>query len=501
MNLFSLNVKTPSTGGYLSSEQIDFLTIMQCQSKEELISFAQNCGQINNLDDLNNILKEFEYTDLETSKRIVFRSYQDTLVYHDQSTEEDRLNRLAYIGVSPEEVVSIINGPLPESKRILDLNQHFISRERDQNKSPELYSELKQVNELLPAFTSILIGSGKIYNVVKKFSKDKEDKYDFYFAKRDLDFAHRNGKQVRYHSLLVKDDFGVFDGMDKTQVLDLIKEYVKASIDFINDYNDSHKVVIDGEERPVINAVDLFNEIVSFDKDQDGNYYNIWERRFGITMPELLSCFDYALENKRDGMSYLYNEPFLENDERRKAVLRTLSEIDELRPGLIDTLGTQMHITITQPKEAVERCFKDLKELQDTKGKKVQITEFDMSLGKTELPRVFGPTSDVTLDQVYEKKKENVEAISSVINNSGVNLSGVTYWSLTDGIDCNLERVRSEALRNNTISDIHQIPTVCGGLIPTHNKYRDRNELRNMFASSEERTQTQTITSQPEIKN
>ena len=245
MNLFNLNVTTPSIGGYLSSEQIDFLTIMQCQSKEELISFAHNCGQINNLDYLDDFIRQFEYTDLETSKRIIFKAYQDTLVYHDQSVEEDRLNRLAYIGVSPEEVVSILNGPLPDSKRIIDLNHQFISRERDQNKSPELYSELKQVNELLPSFTSILIGSGKIYNVVKRFSND-EDKFDFYHTKRDLDFAYRNGKQVRYHSLLVKNDFGLFDGLNKPQILDLIKEYVKASIDFINDYNESHKVVING---------------------------------------------------------------------------------------------------------------------------------------------------------------------------------------------------------------------------------------------------------------
>ena len=500
MNLFNLNVTTPSTGGYLSSEQIDFLTIMQCQSKEELISFAHNCGQINNLDYLDDFIRQFEYTDLETSKRIIFKAYQDTLVYHDQSVEEDRLNRLAYLGVSPEEVPSIINGPLPDCKRILDLNHHFVSRERDQNKSPELYSELKQVNDLLPIFTSILIGSGKIYNVVKRFSND-EDKFDFYYAKRDLDFAYKNGKQVRYHSLLVKDSFNLFDGMDKNQILELIRSYLKASIDFINDYNEYHKVVINGEERPVINAIDLFNEIVSFDKDQDGNYYNIWERKYGITMPELLSCFDYALENKKEGVSYLYNEPFLENDERRNIVLGILEEIDELRPGLIDTLGSQMHITITQQKDSIDRCFKDLKALQDRKGKKIQITEFDMSLGRTELPRVFGPNSDISLDQVYEKKKENIETISSVINNSGVNLSGVTYWSLTDGIDSNLERVRSDALRNKSISDIHQIPTACGGLIPTHNKYRDRNEIRNMIASSQEQCQEQSIPRQQRIEN
>ena len=58
--------------------------------------------------------------------------------------------------------------------------------------------------------------------------------------------------------------------------------------------------------------------------------------------------------------------------------------------------------------------------------------------------------------------------VQDVINESGGILDGISYWSLTDGIDCNLERIRSNYLSDGIITDINQIPTACGGLFPTH---------------------------------
>lgn len=142
--------------------------------------------------------------------------------------------------------------------------------------------------------------------------------------------------------------------------------------------------------------------------------------------------------------------------------------IDSLSPGLIDTLGSQMHITIGMNEEYIKRCFEDFKRLQEMTGKKIQITEFDMSLGSREILRVFGNNADVSLEQVYEYKRQKINGISKVIMDSGVDLSGLSYWSLTDGIDCNLERLRTNLLERGEISDIQQIPTACGGLIPTH---------------------------------
>lgn len=474
MNNYSLNVDSPIMGGYFSSEQIDLLSIVQCQSLEELMDFVVNCDQINHV---NCILESIDGLDLEAAKRKIFQSYQDTMVYHDQSLKDSRINRLKYLGIlSEEELMSVIDGTHPRSQEILSLNHHFISEELDQTKSVS-YDEIANLNSQLSLFNSMLIGSGRIYKVINKYDIDKDSKYDFYFAKRDLDFAYRNGKQVRFHSLLVKEDGKIFSGKSKEEIMMIIREYVKRSIDFINTYNFSHKININGKEEPVINAVDLFNEIVSFDKNAQGEYYNIWEDKYGISMPELMSCFDYALTNKPEGVSYLYNEPFLEDDKRRQKVFETLSLTT---PGLIDTLGSQMHITISQDLGSIERCFADFKKLQD-EGMKIQITEFDMCLGKNDIPRVYGPFADVSLERAYQEKDKKITDIADVINKSGVKLSGISYWSLTDGIDCNLERIRSNALINHQISNVNEIPTVCGGFIPTRRESVKNSELNHMF--------------------
>ena len=517
---YNLNIDSPITGGYFSSEQIDLLSIVQCQSFDELIRFIANCDQINHV---SGILDSIKGLDIETAKRKIFKTYQDTMVYHDEGLSASIDNRYNYLGITPGELTSVINGTHPRSKEILSLNHHFISEEWDQTKSIS-YEEMEILNSQLPFFNSMLIGSGKIYKVVNKYDNNTEPKHDFYFAKRDLDFAQRNGKQVRFHSLLVKDDGNLFDGKSKEEIMEIIKAHVKASIDYIKEYNEEHTVKIDGKEEPVINAVDLFNEIVSFDKmifDKDLNkwlyykkidgeykvvidekekiyrdlkegevpkYENIWQTKYGISMQELMSCFDYALQNKPKGVSYLYNEPFLENDERRNKVIETLSEIDSLRPGLIDTLGSQMHITITEDIEGIKRCFESFKRLQETTGKKIQITEFDMSLGRNDVPKVFGPNAKASLAQVYDAKEKRISEISRVIKSSGVKLSGVSYWSLTDGVDCNLERLRSNG---------KQIPTACGGLIPTHKKLIKTNELSQMFndkPKSKEQTHAKTNT-------
>lgn len=478
MDNYSLNVDSPIKGGYFSSEQIDLLSIIQCQSIDELMKFILNCDQINRV---NGIFESINGMDLESAKRSIFKSYQNSMVYHDQGLDASRMNRFNYLRItSEEELMSVIDKSHPRSQEILSLNHHFISEEWDQTKSIS-YEEMETLNSQLPLFNSMLIGSGKIYKVINKYDTNKDTKYDFYFAKRDLDFAYKNGKQVRFHSLLVKDDGKIFNEKSKEEIMDIIKEYVKQSIDFINDYNSSHKININDKEEAVINVVDLFNEIVSFDKNEKGEYYNIWEQKYGISLPELMSCFEYALVNKPEGVNYLYNEPFLEDDQRRQKVFETLAQTT---PGLIDTLGSQMHITITQDIDSIRRCFADFKKMQESTGKKIQITEFDMCLGRSDVPRVFGPNADISLERVYQEKDKKISEISSAINESGVKLSGVSYWSLTDGIDCNLERIRSNALSNHQISNVNEIPTVCGGLIPTHKKIVKNDELNQIVSNS-----------------
>lgn len=534
MDSFKLNLNTNVVGGYFSSEQIDLLTIVRCKFPDELIDFVFKCEQIKNLYDRDTILNVCMLGE-EQAKRKIFKDYQDTLVYHDTEKENDIRNKLEHYGIENEDIHHIIN-LIKEGRKneigdylktndrykdkvdeIFKLIHRFVSLERDQVKADDMFEEFLFLNSKLESFNTMLIGSGRIYETVNSFysENEKEKRYDFYKTKRDLDFAYKNGKQVRYHSLLVRDSddfFGIKENekiadRKKEEIISIISNYVKSSIDFINEYNSNHTITRNGNQEPVINAVDLFNEIVTFDemvydeedkiwrtckldnvtgnykvdmgrnlyrdlkKGEIPDYRNSWEIKYGITLEELLPAFKYALDHKPSGVSYLYNEPFMENDKRRKKVLQILDKIDILSPGLIDTIGTQTHITITDDPKNITRCFQNLAEYQRVHNKKVQITEFDMSLGSRHIFRVFGNNADISLEQVYQFKELKMKEIEKAIIDSGIVLSGVSYWSLTDGIDSNLERLRSNALENHVITNIHQIPTACGGLYPTHKKY------------------------------
>lgn len=482
MDINKLQVNSKIIGGYFSSEQIDLLSIIQCKDNHELIYFILHCDQIKNSFSKKNI-DYLKTLSLDKFKEIVFKSYQDTMVPHDSNKLLTIENKLKHCGIHKDDIQKIkdnisLSNIIPWIKDyimknypnnyqdIFTMSHHFISTERDQLKEENIYNELSLLNSNLGLFNTMLIGSGRIYNVINEFYDSSDKKYDFYFAKRDLDFAYKNNKQVRYHSLLVKED-KLFNKKSKKEILEMIEDYVKESIDFINNYNENYHIKINNQDLPIINAIDLFNEIISFEKNDKGEYYNIWEEKYDITIDDILNAFDYAYKNKPKGIVFLYNEPFLENDERRKKVFSILNEINTKRPGLLDTLGSQMHITIGEDENKIERCFEDFNKLQKATGIHIQITEFDMSLNKKDALRLFDSNSDVTLKEIYLFKQKSLLSISSIINNSGIILDGITYWSLTDGIDSNLERIRTELLSNGIISNINQIPTVYGGLLST----------------------------------
>ena len=126
-----------------------------------------------------------------------------------------------------------------------------------------------------------------------------------------------------------------------------------------------------------------------------------------------------------------------------------------------------MHITFQTSDEQIEECFQAFKSLQDVSGVNIQITEFDLSLSEKETRKLIDVNSPYTYNQVYAMKKERIDKISSIIVKSGVRLDGISYWSLTDRIDCNLERVRTRLLDKGIITDTKEITSVCGGMLAT----------------------------------
>lgn len=511
MDLYFLEVESNSVGGYFSSEQLEMLSIVQCQTPKELRDFISGCHQFSaafiekNSEEFESIMKSIAdaeksigdaQTSLDAAKKKVFECYQKTFVPHLSSERVIIENLLQHLGI-PKEDAGITDSTYPGIAQIMDNIKRkypdqykemlkeahkFVSLERDQNKMDGLYKDFVLLNELLSSFDTLLVGSVKPEIVINNnLGEEESEHFDFYFAERDLDFALRNNKHVRLHSLFTKAATDLFKGKSKEEIIRILKVYVKTTIDFINEYNSKHKLA-DGS--PVITAIDLFNEIVSFDKNSAGVYENIWESQYGITIEDICEIFSYAKEHKPPGVSYLYNEPFLENPERRKKVIEVLKEINKTAIGLIDTLGSQMHITLAAKEKQIEDCFADFKDLQSELDIHIQITEFDLSLGARETTKVIGDPPELSYTDVYYEKQAKIGRISSIINESGVKLSGVSYWSLTDNVDCNLERVRDSLLKDGTIQDASQLPTVCGGLIPTSAQYFNLYKLSNLQEES-----------------
>lgn len=480
MQEFPLNLESTINGIYLNTETIELLSIIQCKNIEELKDFAINCSQLSISEE---DLTSWNDNDIEHIKRNLVEQYKSTLVPMEQSIEDRRSVlelALKHSGITADEVDAYISlfqdygyegikkklkAEHPESYDIFTEKAHrFIGTERDQM-TKITYEELSGLNDILSNYNTILIGSGRYYDVTKKMYDEQipdMKKYDFYYAQRGLDFCYKNGMYARYHTLLDKQTMEEhLIGKQKKDVLGELQEYVKKSIDFISKYNDEHKI----NGKGVICSVDLFNEIISFDEP----YRNMWQELYGISNEELVSIFQYALENKPDGVTYVYNEPFLENHERRQVVIEQLSRIHELDSGLIDTIGTQMHIEMTQNIDDIRHCFEDLKKLEQL-GIGTQITEFDMCLperfmfdengrilSEQELVELINSKMSrrgITIGSIAEFKSMRINEISKTIEGTGIQLDGITYWSISDTLDHNLERTNRKTYEQGLQRDI-----------------------------------------------
>jgi len=471
---FSLKLQAPINGIYLNSETIELLSIVQCKNIDELRCFVKNCSQLSISEQE---IKSWDESDIESIKRNLVENYKATLISMEQSIKDRRSvlkSTLEHSGIPSDEIDSYISvfqvdGYEGIKQKLKDEHlekydifaekaHRFIALERDQMKSLT-YEELSLINDILPDYNTNVVAAGRYYNVTKKMYNEQipdMKKYDFYYAQRGLDFCYKNRMYARYHTLLDKQTMEEYlRGKPKEEVLKSLQEFLKQSIDFISKYNEEHK--IDG--KGVIISVDLFNEIISFDPP----YRNMWQELHDISNEELVSLFKYALDNKPDGITYVYNEPFLENSERRKVVLEQLEQINLLCPGLIDTIGTQMHIEMSQNIDDIINCFEDLKQT----GVNVQITEFDMCIpeglmfdekGKVRLePEIIefiNQKTGLTIRNIAEFKENKMNEISKAIEETGVSLEGITYWSISDTLDHNLERTNRKTIEQGLQRDV-----------------------------------------------
>ena len=110
MDVNNLQVNTNIVGGYFSSEQIDLLSIIRCNTKEELVSFVNNCIQINDQLKSEDLYAMIEKEGLEIAKKEVFKAYQNSLAFHDAPLEVIIENSLNHLGIEENDVENIMKG-------------------------------------------------------------------------------------------------------------------------------------------------------------------------------------------------------------------------------------------------------------------------------------------------------------------------------------------------------------------------------------------------------
>lgn len=99
-----------------------------------------------------------------------------------------------------------------------------------------------------------------------------------------------------------------------------------------------------------------------------------------------------------------------------------------------------MHIESNINEQQIKRCFSDFYRLQEENGLNIQITEFDMCLPEAEL--FDGNGSAIPLDT--KEKEDKMKIIERIIQESGVQLEGLSYWTATDTLSPDVQRTNTK---------------------------------------------------------
>ena len=520
--LATLDLNTEQNGIYLSQQQIDLLMITDINTKEELKDYIENiCGQFPNMkveDVIPNFDSIMSLQQLEEAKRTLYQKYQDGLIsYLDNARMSDiqkakvKLERLGINGQELDYCLTLVfQNRISEAFNYLGQKNgdNFITKfNRSMNDDFEnikdvSYDEIKSLSELIKrdkSIDTIIVATGKFDNSIYQTMNGKV--FDPYLTSKALQFCYTNKKHMRYHALfdqahvdyLSKQGKGL---KDHDQILAEMKAYIKMSMDYIEKNN---RQLPDGTM--LINTVEVFNEFVEKNKvDKDSPYSMVWEKYFGITIEEIMSCFDGI--KKPDGVEFMYNETTLtESSQKRVMVEKVLYQIEQKQSGFIDVIGDQMHLSdedvmtkkglqnLTETAQMLKR-FQDGKvvvdgQIREIKPKKTECTEHDFHFTKAFLENInILNHSGQNLD-LWSIKKSMQDIISKTYNQNGVKFEKSTYWSLFGKNDHNIVRANISIQKENFerrkkgLPEKRLIETMSAGLIPDGKTFSSIKSLKS----------------------
>ena len=475
--LASLQLNTSKNGIYLSQQQIDLLMITELKSKEELKNYVENiCGQFPNMtveDIVSNYRSIQTLDELEEAKKELYKKYQDSLISYLDNAKMNSIEqakvKLEKFGITVQEqdvcLSFISQGKIDEAYKYLqqrhgvDFITQFNRYMKDdfENVKSVSYEEMKSLSNLISndqSIDTIIIATGKFDNTIYQSSNGKV--FDPYLTEKALYYCMSHNKHMRYHALfdqshvdnLLRQGKGL---KNHDKILAEMKFFVKKSIDFIEENN---KQLADGSK--VINTVEIFNELVEKNKsNKDSSYDMVWEKNFGITIDEIISCFDDI--KKPVGVEFMYNETTLtESQRKRDKVEEVLFEIDRLSPNLIDSFGDQMHLSdedvmTEKGKQNLVETAKMLKRIQDgkllidgeiktIKSKKTECTEHDFHFENEFLNNYEIAKNNGNVSSLWNIKRNMQDYIGDCYLSNGVEFQRSTYWTLFGRNDHSLVR-------------------------------------------------------------
>ncbi len=520
--LATLDLNTEQNGIYLSQQQIDLLMITDINTKEELKDYIENiCGQFPNMkveDVIPNFDSIMSLQQLEEAKRTLYQKYQDGLIsYLDNARMSDiqkakvKLERLGINGQELDYCLTLVfQNRISEAFNYLGQKNgdNFITKfNRSMNDDFEnikdvSYDEMKSLSELIKrdkSIDTIIVATGKFDNSIYQTMNGKV--FDPYLTSKALQFCYTNKKHMRYHALfdqahvdyLSKQGKGL---KDHDQILAEMKAYIKMSMDYIEKNN---RQLPDGTM--LINTVEVFNELVEKNKvDKDSPYSMVWEKYFGITIEEIMSCFDGI--KKPDGVEFMYNETTLtESSQKRVMVEKVLYQIEQKQSGFIDVIGDQMHLSdedvmtkkglqnLTETAQMLKR-FQDGKvvvdgQIREIKPKKTECTEHDFHFTKAFLENINILNQSSQNTDLWSIKKGMQDIISKTYNQNGVKFEKSTYWSLFGKNDHNIVRTNISIQKENFerrkkgLPEKRLIETMSAGLIPDGKTFSNIKSLKS----------------------
>lgn len=527
--LATLELNTEKDGIYLSQQQVDLLMITDINTPEEMRNYVENiCGQFPNMkveDIIPNFHSITSSEQLEEAKRSLYQKYQDGLISYldnaQMSDAEKAKVKLERLGINGQELEmclqQVSQGKINETFTYLGqkYGDNFITKfNRSMNDDFEnvkgvSYDEMKSLSELIKSDKSmdtIIIATGKFDNSIYQTMNGRV--FDPYLTSKSLQFCLDNGKHMRYHALfdqahvenLLKQGKGL---QDHDQILAEMKAYVKMSMDFIEKNN---RQLPDGTM--LINTVEVFNELVEKNKsDKNSPYAMVWEKNFGITVDELMSCFDGI--KKPNGVEFMYNETTLtESPQKRAMVEKVLYQIEQKQSGFIDTIGDQMHLSnedvmtkkgiqnLTETAQMLKR-FQDGKvivdgQVKEIKPKKTECTEHDFHFTKSFIENINKIKQSSQKVDEWSIKRGMQSIVSNTYVQNGVNFVRSTYWSLLGQNDHNVVRENIKIQKENVerkkkgLTEKPLVRTMSAGLIPDGKKFSDIKSLKTKKQESKQ---------------